>query len=52
MGDTEDLGYAALVWPEVMHQLEGGVMKKAVERTIRMVRGFKKGKKGATALAN
>ena len=30
-GDTKGRGYFSLVWSEVMHQSEGGVMKKTCE---------------------
>lgn len=29
--------YFALVWPEVMHQLEGGLMKNAIEFAVHKV---------------
>lgn len=31
------IGYFALVWPEVMHQLEGGLMKKALDGVVHLV---------------
>lgn len=30
-GDTQGRGYFSLCWSEVMHQLEGGVIKKSCE---------------------
>ena len=30
-GDTDGKGYFSLCWSEVMHQLEGGIMKKTCE---------------------
>ena len=41
VGDTEGVGYWALVWPEVLHAVEAGTTKRAVDCT----------KKGVTKLA-
>lgn len=37
------LGYFTLVWPEVMHQLEGGLMKKAIAAVVFLIRRTGKG---------
>lgn len=34
MGDTEGVGLFSIAWPELMHQKEGGDMKKAIMCTI------------------
>ena len=31
VGDTEGVGYWALVWPEVLHAVEAGTVKRAVD---------------------
>jgi len=45
LGDVGNRGYFSVVWPEVQHQMEGGMMKRSIELVVGMMEERGKGEK-------